>query len=148
MELLTPTYKASILAIEAVISKVGKDLLNQQIDYLPGKHAETDPNDLHIAVWIVKKQERQQTIEAAIYCYYIRADNEGKWYIRQCDHTDFTETRFISCPLHFLNKVNLDNYDPLWVKAVRSFHSNKLQNQRARATFISNKIDSTTPHSS
>lgn len=130
MKLLKQTYSAAMLAINAIPTLLGKSLIALSVDSYSKKDIndpDFDPNAIKFAVWVIKEEQGENTVEQNIYCYYIAINEQGRWCIRECDQTDFTEVNFISCPLHFLNKVNLTSYNPLWVKAVRDYHSDKLK---------------------
>lgn len=114
MQRLDQTYNTSIEAVNATLMNITKPLNAIHVDYLPGENRQ-DPNDLHIAVWMLMGND--------IYCYYIRAENK-EWVTRKCDRQDFNETTFISCPLHFLKSVDLVGYDLAWIEAVRQYHKN------------------------
>lgn len=135
MKLLNKTYVAAMLAINAVPTIVGNQLLEMKIDFYSKKNPTDpgfDPNAIKYAIWILKKEQEDNTTESLtlVYCYYIAMNEKGRWCIRECNYTDFTELNFYSCPLHFLNKINIEKYDLLWVKAVRDYHSKKLQSFR------------------
>lgn len=112
MPYLRRSFKTSIEAVNSVLTEITHEITAYQVDYLPGKN-EQDPNDLHIAVWMLMNNN--------IYCYYINNEN-NEWLIRKCGRQEFTSTRFTSCPLHFLKAVDLKLYDPDWVEAVRQYH--------------------------
>lgn len=113
-------YKTPELAINAVLSELVDVLVDKHIDSFKGKYIDEIPDDLHIYLWVVIKEQNK----TAIRCYYIRgiSETDKNWFVREYDYQDFNEIDLVFCPLHFLDMVNLEDYDPLWIDSVRQYH--------------------------